>query len=151
MTSGVKWARILGAALLSLTVFPAHAIEYRSVAVNAAVLYDAPSAEARKTFLLSRYYPVEIIVTLEKWVKVRDASGALAWVAIKDLSDKRTVLVTAPVADVRQSPSAAAPLVFQAEKDVALELVEFDSGGWVKVKHRDGQTGYIQVSQVWGL
>lgn len=151
MATGVNRARILGAALLALGASSVQAIEYRSVAVNAAILYDAPSAEARKTFLLSRYYPVEIIVSLEKWVKVRDATGTLAWVALKDLSDKRTVLVTAPVADVRQSPSATAPLVFQAEKDVALELLEFDSGGWVKVKHRDGQTGYIQVSQVWGL
>lgn len=147
----MKWGRIIGAALLALTAFSAHAIEYRSVAVDAAILYDGPSAQARKTFLLSRYYPVEIIVTLDKWVKVRDASGALAWIETKNLSDRRTVLVTAPVADVRQSPSATAPLVFQAEKDVALELVEYDSSGWVKVKHRDGQTGYIQVSQVWGL
>jgi SH3-like domain-containing protein len=147
----MKWARILGAAALAFAASAAHAIDYRSVAVNAAILYDAPSTEARKTFLLSRYYPVEIIVALEKWVKVRDATGALAWVALKDLSDKRTVLVTAPVADVRQSPSPTAPLVFQAAKDVALELIEFDTGGWVKVRHRDGQTGYIQVSQVWGL
>jgi SH3-like domain-containing protein len=137
--------------VLALGAFAAHAIEYRSVAADAAILYDAPSAQARKTYLLSRYYPVEIIVVLDKWVKVRDASGALAWVEIKNLSDKRTVMVTAPVVDVHQSPNISAPLAFQAEKDVALELVEFDTGGWVKVKHRDGQTGYLQVSEVWGL
>jgi len=147
----MAWTRWIVASLLALGAFSAHAIEYRSVAVDAAILYDAPSAQARKTTLLSRYYPVEIIVALDKWVKVRDASGALAWVETKDLSDKRTVLITSAVADVRQTPSAAAPLVFQAEKDVALELVEFNSGGWIKVKHRDGQTGYVEMSQVWGL
>jgi SH3-like domain-containing protein len=143
--------RWIAASLLALSAFPAHAIEYRSVAVDAAILYDAPSAQARKVYLLSRHYPVEIIVALEKWVKVRDATGALAWVEIKNLSEKRTVLITPALADVRQSPAASAPLAFQAEKDVALELVEFSSGGWVKVKHRDGQTGYVEVSQVWGL
>lgn len=148
---GMNWMRVAGAALLALAAFSAHAIEYRSVAVDAAILYDGPSLQARKTFLLSRYYPVEIIVTLENWVKVRDATGALAWIETKNLGDNRTVLVTAPVADVRQSPSPNAPLAFQAEKDVALELVEFDSSGWVKVKHRDGRTGYVQVGQVWGL
>ena len=145
------WPRWMAASVLALSAVSAHAIEYRSVAVDAAILYDAPSAQARKTYLLSRYYPVEIIVALEKWVKVRDATGALAWVEIKNLSDKRTVLISPSVADVRQNPSTSAPLVFQAEKNVALELVEFSGGGWVKVKHRDGQMGYVEVSQVWGL
>jgi len=147
----MKLARGILALLLALGAFAAHAIEYRSVAVDAAILYDAPSTQARKLYLLSRHYPVEIIVALEKWVKVRDASGALAWVEIKNLGDKRTVLVTAPQADVRQSPNASAPIAFQAEKDVALELVEFSGSGWIKVKHRDGDTGYVAVGQVWGL
>lgn len=151
MTRGVNCVRWIGAALLALSAVSAHAIEYRSVAVNAAILYDAPSTQARKTYLLSRYYPVEIIVALEKWVKVRDATGALAWVEIKNLSEKRTVLVTASVAEVRQSPNASAPLAFKADKDVALELIEFSGSGWVKVKHRDGQTGYVEVSGLWGL
>jgi hypothetical protein len=25
------------------------------------------------------------------------------------------------------------------------------TGGWLKVKHRDGQIGYVQVSEVWGV
>jgi SH3-like domain-containing protein len=147
----MKLARGIVALLLALGAVSAHAIEYRSVAVDAAILYDAPSAQARKLFLLSRYYPVEVIVTLEKWMKVRDASGALAWVEIRNLSEKRTVLVNAAMADVRQSPNGSAPLAFQAEKDVALELIEFSGGGWIKVRHRDGQSGYLEVSKVWGL
>lgn len=145
------WLRTVGAMLLALGATSAHAIEYRSVNVVAAILYDAPSTQARKLYLLSRYYPVEVIVSLEKWMKVRDASGALAWVEISSLSDKRTVLITSARADVRQSPNATSPLAFQAEKDVALELIEFSGGGWIKVKHRDGQSGYMELSQVWGL
>jgi SH3-like domain-containing protein len=147
----MKLARGIVALLLALGAVSAHAIEYRSVAVDAAILYDAPSAQARKLFLLSRYYPVEVIVTLEKWMKVRDASGALAWVEIRNLSEKRTVLINAAMADVRQSPNAAAPLAFQVQRDVALELIEFSGGGWIKVRHRDGQSGYLEVSKVWGL
>ena len=145
------WLHIIGAMLLVLVATVAHAIEYRSVSTDAAILYDAPSAQSRKLYLLSRYYPVEVIVALEKWMKVRDASGALAWVEISNLSDKRTVLVTSARADVRQSPNASSLLVFQADKDVALELIEFSGGGWIKVKHRDGQSGYMEIGQVWGL
>lgn len=143
-------ACLLGSALLMFAA-AAQALEFRSVAVDAAILYDAPSAQAKKLFILSRYYPVEVIVTLEHWMKVRDASGSLAWVEGSKLSDKRSVLVTVPLADVRAQPDAKAPLVFQAERDVALELTELGTPGWARVKHRDGQSGFIAVGQVWGL
>jgi hypothetical protein len=41
--------------------------------------------------------------------------------------------------------------VFQARPGVALEIVERGSGPWVKVRHRDGQTGFVRANHVWGL
>ena len=114
-------------------------------------MYDAPSLKATRLYVASQYYPVEVIVSLDKWAKVRDSSGGLSWVEKKQLSETRTVVVTVPVADIRQSPESKAPLVFQAERHVALELVEFAAPGWIKVRHRDGQSGYVHVSQVWGI
>ena len=26
----------------------------------------------------------------------------------------------------------------------------FGKGGWLRVRHRDGQAGYVRVTQVWG-
>ena len=136
---------------LMLFAAAAGAAEFRSVAENAAVLYDAPSLKAQKLYLLGRDYPLEVVVALETWIKVRDASGELAWVEKKSLSDKRSVMVNVPLAEVRQAPNDSAPLVFQAEKSVMLELVEFSDPGWIKVRHRDGQTGYVHSNQVWGV
>ena len=136
---------------LMLVAAAAGAAEFRSVAENAAVLYDAPSLKAQKLYLLGRDYPLEVVVALETWIKVRDASGELAWVEKKSLSDKRSVMVNVPLAEVRQAPNDSAPLVFQAEKSVMLELVEFSDPGWIKVRHRDGQTGYVHSNQVWGV
>ena len=143
----LRW--FFGGVLLAASM-AASALEFRAVAADAAVLYDAPSNQANKLFILSRYYPVEVLVTLDKWVKVRDASGTLAWVPSAKLSTKRTVLVSAPEAEIRSQPDASAPLVFKAERDVALELVEI-AGPWVKVKHRDGQSGFISAKDVWGI
>lgn len=123
--------------------------EYRSVVVDKAILYDAPSERAGKKFLLSRYSPAEVVVNLGNWIKIRDRSGGLYWTPSKNLGTARTVVVIANLADVRQAPDANAPIVFQAERDVALELVEI-RGAWLKVKHRDGQTGYVLASQMWG-
>ena len=143
--------RWLIGALCCVSSLTAQALEFRSVAADAAVLFDAPSAQSKKLFILSRHYPVEIIVALDAWAKIRDASGALAWVESSKLALKRTVIVITPVAEIRAQPDAGAALVFKAERDVALELVEIVSGGWVKVKHRDGQSGFVPMKEVWGV
>jgi SH3-like domain-containing protein len=62
------------------------------------------------------------------------------------------VLAASPAsAQVRATPDDQAPLVFEAERDVVLELVEVVPAGWAKVKHRDGQSGFLRATQVWGL
>jgi SH3-like domain-containing protein len=134
----------------ALVAGPAAAREFRSVADNAAVLYDAPSVKSRKVYVVSQGYPVEVVVVVEGWTKVRDASGDLTWIESKRLSDKRTVLVKAGLAQVREAASDTAPVVFEAARDVLLELLGIGSGGWLRVRHRDGQAGYVRVAQVWG-
>ena len=73
---------------------PANAVEYRTVE-SATVLYDAPSQKGGKLFVIRRDTPVEVVVGLEGWSKVRDSEGGLAWVEKKFLSEKRSVIVTA--------------------------------------------------------
>ncbi|HJS38151.1 MAG TPA: SH3 domain-containing protein, partial [Burkholderiales bacterium] len=75
--------RALAALLLALAAAVAQAGEFKSVGEPAAVLYDAPSRNAKPLYVVSRHYPVEIIVNLDAWVKVRDHTGALAWVERK--------------------------------------------------------------------
>lgn len=137
--------------LLIFTQAEVRAADFRSIAENAAVLYDAPSAKAKKLYVIGRSYPVEVIVVVEGWIKIRDASGELAWIESKGLSERRTVMVKTPLADIRQAAEDHAPLVFQAEQSVLLDLVELTGTGWARVTHRDGQSGYIKLSQVWGV
>ena len=143
-------ARVLAAALI-LAALPSAAVEFRSLGAAPAVLYDAPSAKADRLFVASRYYPFEILVKLDQWTKVRDVNGEVAWVENKVLGDRQTVMVTVPLADVRAAPNAQAPLVFEAYKQVLLEVLEPPADGWVKVRHRDGQQGYVRLTHVFGV
>ncbi len=137
--------------LLAFAAAAAATADFRSIAENAAVLYDAPSTKAKKLFVIGRGYPVEVIVVVEGWIKIRDAGGELAWIESKALSERRTVMVKSPLADIRQAADDQAPLVFQAEHSVLLDLVELTGTGWARVTHRDGQSGYVKLSQVWGI
>ncbi|HRE16586.1 MAG TPA: SH3 domain-containing protein [Rhodocyclaceae bacterium] len=137
--------------LLAAVALPAAAIDYRSVAAPVAVLYDTPSAKGGKLYLLKQYTPLEIVVRLEGWIKVRDVEGTLAWVDAKLLSERRMVVVTSDRAEIRKEANANAAIVFEAEKWVALELVEPAQAGWARVRHLDGSLGYVRAPQVWGL
>lgn len=138
------------AATLAFAACGAFAAEFRSLGERSAVLYDAPSVKADRLFIASRYYPFEVLVKLDHWTKVRDANGEVAWIENKSLGDRQTVMVTVPLADVRAAPNTQSALVFEAYKQVLLEVVEPPAEGWVKVRHRDGQQGFIRIAHVWG-
>ncbi len=141
---------LLTTILLHLPGFVAAEMEFFSLAENAVVMYDAPSLRADKLYVASRYLPVEVVVDVDGWAKVRDSSGSLAWVEKKVLSQQRYVVVTVPLANIYQSADMSSELVFQAEENIVMEWIDSDVKGWVKVRHLDGQTGYVKVNQVWG-
>jgi SH3-like domain-containing protein len=145
---GRLWFLAVPAALLASA--NAVALEFRSVSEPAVILYDAPSTKAQKLFVLSQGYPVEVVVKLEGWTKVRDDTGEFAWIENARLSERHTVMVRVPSAEARQAANENSPVVFTAEKNVFLELVDM-AVGWAKVRHNDGVTGFVKVSQLWGL
>jgi len=142
------------AALLLLGAAVAAAAEFRSTG-DAAILYDAPSLKSKALFALGRDYPLEVIVNVEGWLKVRDAGGTVAWIEKKSIGDNRLVVVRSPTAEIYAQPDASSPVVFKAEQNVLLELVDpayaTSTPGWAKVRHRDGQAGFVRIQQVWGL
>ncbi len=146
----LKCAPLATSVLALLCAFSAWGTDFRSIVGPAAVLYDAPSLKARRLFILNQGYPVEIVVSLEGWFKVRDAAGGLAWVEAKDLSPRRMVMVKVARADVRRAADETSPVVFRADQDVLLEVIE-TADNWAHVKHADGASGYIRITQVWGL
>lgn len=143
---------VRGIAWLALFAAPALAwgLDYRSV-TEAAVLFDAPSQKAKPLFVIAPGTPVEVVVSLDAWSKVRDMKGDLAWIERRQLSDRRMLQVRTGGAQVRSEASDTARLVFEAESDVLLEYLDAGPPGWVKVHHRDGETGFVKASQVWGL
>ena len=145
------WRRTLVVLLLASAASAALAVDYRSVSVPAAILYDSPSQQGKKLYLIKAQTPVEVVVRLEGWFKVRDAEGSLAWIESRSLAERRMLVVTAPRGEIRQSEKPEAPLVAELDKWVAVEFVEAASPGWAKVRHKDGEAGYIRSTQVWGL
>ncbi len=140
---------ILFAAAL-LTVSAAQALEFKSVGAEPAILYDAPSPKGRKVFVAPRGMPVEVVLTYGEWTKVRDVGGDLSWIESARLQDRRMLVVKAANARIRAIADDAGVPVFSADKGVLLEPLAPIAGGWLKVRHRDGQTGFVKAAEVWG-
>jgi SH3-like domain-containing protein len=145
------WRRTLAAFSLIGATVPALAIDYRTVDVPAAILYDTPSQKGKKLYLIKAQTPVEVVVRLDGWFKIRDAEGTLAWIESRQLAERRMLIVTAASAEVYQADKPEAPVLKQLEKWMSIEFVEAASPGWAKVRQRDGAIGYMRANQVWGL
>jgi len=139
-----------GALLLLSSINAVGATDFVSVRESSAILYDAPSIKAKKLFVVNRYMPFEQVVTLHSWVKVRDRSGKLYWVEKRVLSNERYVFALLPVVDVRVEPSVSATRSFQVRQQIALQMIESTGTGWIKVRHQDGNIGYVRSTEVWG-
>jgi SH3-like domain-containing protein len=136
---------------LSLLATPSQALEFRSIGANPVVMYDAPSNRGGKLYVAAKGMPVEFIFASGAWSRVRDLNGDLSWVESIGLNPRSHLVVRVTNAKIRSSADDSANLVFSADKFVLLEANDPPSSGWIKVRHRDGQSGYVRVNEVWGI
>ena len=129
---------------------PVGAAEFRSTTEAATVWYDAPSSKSKRIYVVGRGYPVEVMVTLEGWTKVRDAAGSIGWVEARALAAKRMLVVKPKVADVRSAPEETAPVAFRVGQSVLLEWVETLPNGWTRVRHAEAGIGFVRSGEVFG-
>ena len=148
LLSKFRW---MAGAVLLLATAASHAVDFKTVGAAPVILFDAPSSKGGKLYVAPRGMPLEVVLSYGEWVKVRDASGEMAWTEAKGLSAKRNVVARAANLKVRASPDDTASPIILVDKGVLLEMSEQASSGWVKVRHKDGQSGYVKTSEVWGL
>jgi len=144
--------RIFALTLLFLytSISAADEAEFLSISTNSTIMYDAPSLKAEKLFIVNAYFPVQVLVKVEGWTKVKDSSDTIAWVENKFLTERRYIIVTAPLANIHQAADIHSPILFQIQKDVVIEWLDSNTADWVQVRLQNGQMGYIRSNQVWG-
>ncbi len=131
---------------------------FRSTAEAATVLYDAPSAKARAAL---RLWPRRAGRSAGERRRLDEGArrlGTIGWIAGKVLAEKRTLIVRVPAADVRGRPTTRRRSCFAPNttccsnsRRTATSPATTATPGWVKVRHRDGQSGLRALAQVFGL
>ena len=143
--------RLIAAAVLALAARAGLAFEFKTVGPAPAIFYDAPSPKGARLYVAPAGMPVEVVTGYGEWAKVRDFAGDMAWTEAKNLAGKRTVLVCHAEAKVYAQAADAAEVLMVADKGVVLELLDTEITAWVKVRHKDGITGYVKASDIWGI
>lgn len=147
--------RMFLAAIATMAASATFADEFKQTNEAATIGYEGPSTRATKQFIYSRNTPLEVLVQIEGWYKVRDSQGALVWIERKALTERAHVQVkpTTPT-DVLTAPDSNAAVAFRVEAGVLLTLLAPPSpatGPFAQIRHRDGQTGFVRVDAVFGL
>jgi SH3-like domain-containing protein len=147
----MTFPRLIAGLTMALAAAASQAYDFKTVGAAPAVLYDAPSTKGGKLFVVPRGAPLEVVLTYGEWIKVRDSNGDLAWTEARNLTTKRNVIVRSANLKIRSTPDDAATTAFTADKGVLLEVMETAAGGWLKVRHKDGVTGYVKNADIWGI
>lgn len=138
-------------ALLPALLPTAYAAEFRSLGDAPAILFDSPSARGEKRFVLGSHHPLEVLVKLEAFTKVREPSGEVGWIDNKAWGRKRYVIVTADGVELKDAADDRAKSSIGVARGVLVEVLEITTpSGWLKVAHRDGASGFVRIAQIWG-
>jgi SH3-like domain-containing protein len=123
--------------------------ERLSVAVDKGNVRSGPGENYEVLWSVGKYFPVDIVKTSGDWRQIRDYEGDVGWIHHSLLKEIPAVIVKGSLVNIREGPGKDAKVLFQAESGVSLK-VEETKGKWLRVKHADGDTGWIHDSLVWG-
>lgn len=120
-----------------------------SVAVDKANVRSGPGTNHETLWSVGKYYPVDIIKKSGNWYRVRDFEGDIGWIHRRLLKEIRAVIVKSDIVNVRKGAGTGFRILFQAEKGVSFKVLKRKKK-WLKVRHADGDVGWVHRSLVWG-
>lgn len=123
---------------------------YVSLKTNEGNARRGPGLTHRIDWVFSRAgMPLRVTAEYENWRRIEDAEGVGGWVHYSLLSGSRTILVTANMMDLRDTPLPDGSIVLRAEAGVIGRLQECNLT-WCKLSI-DGEKGWAQKSDFWGV
>lgn len=110
-----------------------------------------PSKDSEIIYVVDQpdYNPLRILDRQGDYVQIQDFEKDKGWIHVSLLSAKPYCIVMDGISDVRVGPGAEHPVRFRAETRVVLEVLKRE-GDWLEVRHKDGNSGWIEAEKVWG-
>ena len=131
------------------------AAEMVSIAGEDINMHSGPGTTYGLLWTIGSGFPVEIVSSKGEWLQVKDFEGSTGWVHKKATQKTPHMIVKANKGtdqqiNVRSEPSTKGRIVAKANYGVVFKTLE-KKGGWVKVEHGQGVTGWVDGLLLWGF
>ncbi|MFQ5913150.1 MAG: SH3 domain-containing protein [Nitrospinota bacterium] len=136
-------------AFLSCFSSGALAAEIVRVKVKAANTRLGPGTRFEKVWTAPMNYPYQVLKRKGRWLRVRDFDGYQEWIYRPLTDGKPAVVVKVKKANIRKRPTTKSPITFRADRGLPFRVLR-KKGRWIKVRHADGDQGWIFERLVWG-
>ena len=121
-----------------------------SVTLANSSLRSGPGEKFQVLWNLGVGFPLNALEEQDDWYKVVDFEGDSGWILKKLVGRQPYVIVKAEKANLRSGPSERYKLLGKANRGVVFQVLKV-KGKWLKVKHGQGLTGWVNRSLLWGL
>jgi SH3-like domain-containing protein len=140
--------------ILSLFFYTSAFSKTLSVNCEKAALMSGPGKNFQTLYEYDKGFPLKVISTKGKWVKIEDFEKDSGWIFKEFLADHPSVIVKANKnserkINIRVGPGDTYKIIGQAFYGVVFEKLE-QKNSWVKIHHDSGLTGWVQSSFLWG-
>lgn len=152
-THGIS--RVISISAIILPVFlvslqcPTFAAELVRVKVKLANVRTGPGINYKKKWTAPRNYPYRVLKRTRGWIQVRDYEGFRDWIHKKLTDKKPAIIVNTKSANIYKGPGKKQPILFTSDRGVPYRVLS-RQGKWLKIRHSDGDEGWILRTQVWG-
>ncbi|MEJ2156753.1 MAG: SH3 domain-containing protein [Desulfobacteraceae bacterium] len=147
----MRWTKsflCLAVAAIVLTSGTVLAGERVAVARDIANVRAQPSTTSDTLWQVEKYHPLQVLEKRGQWYRFKDFEGDIGWIHSSLVDKTPTVIVRVRRANVRTGPGTQYDLAFDAEKGTPFKVLE-TKGRWKKIRHADGDEGWIFNSLVW--
>jgi SH3-like domain-containing protein len=141
--------RLLLAVMLVLLTASVASARMVSISGNKVNLRSGPGTNYAILWELGKGYPLRVIDSRGGWLKVVDFENDEGWVSSKLVSRSPYLIVKRNRINIRGGPGTRYRVVGQANYGVVFRTLERRSG-WVKIKHENGMSGWVERSLLWG-
>lgn len=145
---GMNIFRYLLLTAIVLGAGTAMAAERVSVIGEIANVRALPNTQSDTLWQVEKYHPLLVLEKKGKWYRFQDFEGDTGWIHSSLVDKTPTVIVKVRRANIRTGPGTQYDLAFDADKGTPFKVLE-TKGRWKKIRHADGDEGWIFTSLVW--
>lgn len=96
----------------------------------------------------TKFYPIIVTKKSGKWYRIIDYENDRGWIHSSLVRKIPSVITVRDDCNIRSGPSTKDRIVFKAGRGVPFKVLK-RKGRWIKVRHADGDQGWIHKSLVW--